>query len=130
MIGKDKIKNTMLDGRSAHRRRQTLAWDSQETKDRNSGKYVRDRSGAPYNTSRWHRLAKVFLEEHPLCEECKRKGILKAAQCVDHIDPWPICKDYFFERRNLQALCYQCNIDKGNKDKIRIQEWRRKTSSM
>ena len=87
----------MLDGSLTHKRRQTLAWDSQTTRDRNAGRYIRERSGAPYNTSRWHKLAKAFIEDHPLCEECKRKGIIKAAECVDHIDPWPICEEYFFE---------------------------------
>lgn len=122
----------MIDKRQVHTTMQrtsvtrtTLAWDSQRTTDRNNGRYVRERSGAPYNTARWHRLARVFIESHPLCEECKRKGIIKAAECVDHIDPWPICEDYFFDTRNLQALCNQCNIDKGNKDKKRIQEWRK-----
>ena len=130
MIEKDKVRNTMLDGSLTHQRRQTLAWDSQTTRARNAGRYIRERSGAPYNTSRWHKLAKAFIEDHPLCEECKRKGILKAAECVDHIDPWPICEDYFFDTRNLQALCNQCNIDKGNKDKKRIQEWRKSKTNM
>ena len=125
MIEKDKVRNTMLDGSLTHQRRQTLAWDSQTTRARNAGRYIRERSGAPYNTSRWHKLAKAFIEDHPLCEECKRKGILRAAECVDHIDPWPICEDYFFDRRNLQALCNKCNIEKGNRDKARISEWRR-----
>ena len=119
MIEKDNVLNTMLDKSLSHKRRQTLAWDSQTTRDRNAGRYIRERSGAPYNTSRWHKLAKAFIEDHPLCEECKRKGILKAAECVDHIDT-----------RNLQALCNQCNIDKGNKDKKRIQEWRKNKTNM
>lgn len=123
MIDKVKVHDTMQ--RTSTRRRQTLAWDSQRTRDRNEGKYVRERSGAPYNTNRWHRLAKAFIESHPLCEECKRKGIIRAAECVDHIDPWPICKDYFFDRRNLQALCNNCNNLKGQRDKLKIQEWRR-----
>lgn len=125
MIEKDKMRNTMLNSVLARKRRQTLAWDSARTRERNAGQYVRDRSGAPYNTSRWHQLAKAFLEEHPLCEECKRNGILKAAECVDHIDPWPICEDYFFDRRNLQALCNRCNNLKGQRDKQKIQEWKR-----
>ena len=119
----------MIDKRQVHttmqKRRVTLAWDSQRTADRNEGRYVRERSGAPYNTSRWHRLARAFLQDHPLCEECRRKGMIKAAECVDHIDPWPICEDYFFDTRNLQALCNQCNHDKGQRDKARIQEWKR-----
>ena len=121
MIDKNQVHDTMQ--RTSSRRRQTLAWDSEPTIERNKGKYVREKSGAPYYTNRWHRLAKAFIESHPLCEECKRKGILKPAECVDHIDPWPICKDYFFDPRNLQALCNHCNIEKGNRDKRRISEW-------
>ena len=83
-------------------------------------------SDAPYNTHRWHKLAKAFIERHPLCEECRRKGIVKAAECVDHIDPWPIGKDYFFDTRNLQALCNHCNNEKGNRDKRRIREWEKR----
>ena len=73
---------------------------------------------------------KVLRRAGYLCEECKRKGIIKAAECVDHIDPWPICEDYFFDTRNLQALCNKCNIEKGNKDKKRIQEWRKNKTNM
>jgi 5-methylcytosine-specific restriction protein A len=40
-----------------------------------------------YNSSRWRRLRKQFLHKHPLCEECKRKGIVNAATVVDHIKP-------------------------------------------
>ena len=98
-----------------------LPWDIPREQMKES--YDRKPSGAPYNTNRWHKLARTFIEAHPLCEECKRKGILKAADCVDHIDPWPICKDYFFDPRNLQALCNHCNIEKGNRDKRRISEW-------
>ena len=63
--------------------------------------------------------------EHPLCEECKRKGILRPSTCVDHIIPWPICADRFYDRSNLQALCEDCNNRKGQQDKRKIQEWRR-----
>lgn len=70
-------------------------------------------------------LSRAFRSSHPLCEECKRKGILKAATCVDHIEPWPICADRFFDTSNLQALCDECNTEKGNRDKKKIQEWKR-----
>ncbi len=125
MIEKKQVTTTMLDGRSA-RTRVTLPWDSERQREVNSGKYVREKSDAPYNTSRWHKLARAFLDSHPLCEECKRNGIVKAAQCVDHIDPWPICESYFFDKRNLQALCFNCNNLKGQRDKARIREWRQK----
>ena len=124
MIDKKQVSTTMLDGRKA-RTRTTLAWDSERQQDINNGRYVREKSAAPYHTARWTRLARTFLDSHPLCEECKRRGRIKAAECVDHIDPWPICEDYFFDTSNLQALCYKCNLEKGNRDKSRIAEWKR-----
>lgn len=126
MIDKSQVHTTMQTD-SIKRQRVTLAWDSEATRLRHEGKerYDRRPSGAPYNTYRWHKLAKAFIQDHPLCEECERNGVIKAAECVDHIDPWPICKDYFFDRRNLQALCNECNHLKGQRDKARIQEWKR-----
>lgn len=39
-----------------------------------------------YSTSRWKKLRKQFLQEHPLCVECKFKGAIKAVTVVDHIE--------------------------------------------
>ena len=85
----------------------------------------RVRSADPYHTSRWTKLSRAFRAEHPLCEMCKRNGIVKPATCVDHIEPWPICGDRFYDRSNLQALCDECNHLKGQQDKKRIQEYKR-----
>ena len=85
----------------------------------------RVRSADPYHTSRWTRLSRAFRAEHPLCAECQRHGIIKPATCVDHIEPWPICGDRFYDRSNLQALCDECNLLKGQQDKKRIQEYKR-----
>lgn len=83
-------------------------------------------SSALYHTWRWTQLSRVFRAEHPLCEECKRQGRLRPSTCVDHIEPWPICGEKrFFDRANLQALCEECNNTKGQRDKKKIQEWRK-----
>lgn len=105
--------------------RRTLAWDSQRTRDRNEGRYTRERSDDPYHTARWTRLSRAFRAQpaHCLCEECKRNGIIKEAEVVDHIVPWPVCKD-FFDESNLQGLCKECNNLKGQRDKSIIQQWR------
>ena len=102
-----------------------LPWDIKRTAERNDGKYTRERSADPYHTSRWTRLSRAFRAEHPLCAECNRKGIIRPATCVDHIVPWPICADRFYDRTNLQALCDECNHEKGQRDKKKIQEWKR-----
>jgi 5-methylcytosine-specific restriction protein A len=39
-----------------------------------------------YN-SRWRRESKKFLQLHPLCQECLKKGIATPATVVDHIVP-------------------------------------------
>ena len=100
-----------------------LPWDA--TEPMKGGKYVRVRSNQLYHTRKWTRLAKAFKQSHPLCEECAKNGIIRAAEVIDHIVPFPICKDYFFDVKNLQALCRKCNIAKGNRDKKVIEEWKR-----
>ena len=99
-----------------------LPWD---TSPKRGPGYDRVRSADPYHTSRWTKLSRAFRAEHPLCACCNGKGIIKAATCVDHIIPWPICGDRFFDRSNLQSLCDECNHLKGQQDKKKIQEWRK-----
>ncbi len=101
-----------------------LAWDSKERKEADGGGYQRERSNDLYHTFRWTRLSRAFRQSHPLCAECARNGRLKAAEVVDHITPFPVCRD-FFDESNLQSLCADCNIAKGNRDKVIISEWRR-----
>lgn len=101
-----------------------MAWDSKEHKKLEVGGYHRERSDDLYHTFRWTRLSRAFRQSHPLCAECARNGRLKAAEVVDHIVPYPVCRD-FFDEGNLQSLCSDCNIAKGNRDKVVIAEWRR-----
>ncbi len=101
-----------------------LAWESNERKDADCGGYQRKRSSDLYHTYRWTRLSRAFRQSHPLCAECARNGRLKEAEVVDHITPFPVCRD-FFDESNLQSLCADCNIAKGNRDKVIISEWRR-----
>ena len=101
-----------------------LAWDAQSRVNKRDGTYQRERSADPYHTYRWTRLSRAFRAEHPLCAECQRQGIVKAADVVDHIVPWPVCQD-FYDRSNLQSLCEDCNRAKGNRDKRIIAEWRK-----
>ena len=102
-----------------------LPWDTTPPRTKGGG-YTRVRSDDLYHTARWTRLSRAFRAEHPLCAECQRQGIIKPATCVDHVEPWPICGEQrFFDRSNLQSLCEDCNHAKGQRDKARIQEWKR-----
>jgi len=77
-----------------------------------------------YQTHRWKSLSRAWKLSHPLCEECRKQGIIRAAKVTDHIIPYPVCED-FFDMGNLQSLCEYHNILKGNRDKRLIQQWRR-----
>ena len=102
-----------------------LPWDHPSRREKNEG-YARERSADPYHTARWTRLSRAFRAEHPLCAECQRHGVIRPSTCVDHIEPWPICADRFYDRTNLQALCDECNHLKGQQDKKLIQEYKLK----
>jgi 5-methylcytosine-specific restriction protein A len=54
---------------------------------------------------RWRALRLVVLREQPLCVECLREGVTKAASEVDHIVPRHKRPDLAFVRANLQPLC-------------------------
>ena len=103
-----------------------LPWDTPRPKATPERKSERERSAAPYHTNRWTKLSRAFRAEHPLCAECYRKGVTRPATCVDHIEPWPICADRFYDRTNLQSLCEDCNNRKGQRDKKKIEAWKRK----
>lgn len=69
-----------------------------------------------YNTSRWKTLRKQFLREHPLCEECKKNGVAKAATVVDHIKPHQGDEELFWDQNNWQSLCKHCHDQKTVKE--------------
>lgn len=106
----------------------SLPWDSQSKmqldRQRESGAYIRQRSDDLYHTSRWTRLSRAWRKSHPLCEECRRKGLIVAGEVTDHIVPFPICQSYFFDEYNLQTLCAKCNEEKGQRDKEVIRKWK------
>ena len=68
-------------------------------------------------SNRWLKVSKLYRQEHPLCVMCEKKGILKLAECVDHIiavsgpdDP------LFYEPSNWQSLCHSCHSEKTAKE--------------
>ena len=61
-----------------------------------------------YKTARWQRLRKFQLMEHPLCKFCLQRGIVTAANVVDHVTPH---RDDWtdFITGELQSLCAPCH---------------------
>lgn len=64
---------------------------------------------------RWQKASKAHLRANPLCVECLRDGITKAAECVDHTIPHKGDYKLFWDRSNWQSLCIPCNSRKGDK---------------
>jgi 5-methylcytosine-specific restriction enzyme A len=53
----------------------------------------------------------IYLEEHPLCERCEKKGIIKPAFILHH-------KNWNQENRsrdNFEALCNDCHEIEHNR---------------
>lgn len=61
-----------------------------------------------YN-AQWRRLRQWWLNAHPLCEECKKHGILTSATLVDHIIPHHGDSNLLYDPANLQSLCTPCH---------------------
>ena len=101
-----------------------LPWDATDHVDKHDGGYHREASDPRYHTPRWIKLSKRWRIAHPLCERCRQAGKIVPAQCVDHIVPAPICED-FYDEKNLQSLCYECNMLKGIEDRKLIAAWRK-----
>ena len=67
-----------------------------------------------YNTRRWRKLRAAYLIEHPLCEICKKDGVLTPAIDVHHRDSFTNYDglqmlDKAFDSDNLVALCKKCH---------------------
>ena len=62
---------------------------------------------------RWRKLRAAFLAENPLCEECLKVGVYRAATEVDHIVPKR--DGGTDDASNLQGLCKPCHSRKTKK---------------
>lgn len=64
----------------------------------------------------WRKLRKIILERDSyLCQQCKRRGTVRAATEVDHIIPK--FKGGDDDHDNLEAICKQCHASKTAKEK-------------
>lgn len=65
-----------------------------------------------YGTKEWRALRDQVRVEEPLCRECLRAGRVTATEAIDHIVPHAGDRGKFFDRANLQGLCYQHHGEK------------------
>ena len=62
-------------------------------------------------SSRWRKVSKMFLREHPLCEceDCKKHHRLTTANVVHHILPHHGNYELFWDEDNWQAMSKKCH---------------------
>ena len=70
-----------------------------------------------YNSARWRALRLAKLRDNPLCEMCEKKGIVKPADDVHHIQSFMEVDDpdarrlLAFDFDNLMSLCDECHSE-------------------
>jgi 5-methylcytosine-specific restriction protein A len=57
----------------------------------------------------WRELRDAHLAEEPLCRDCRRRGIERQAQMVDHIQSIRQAPERRLDPSNLQSLCWPCH---------------------
>lgn len=66
--------------------------------------------------SAWRKARRRYLEAHPLCVACRKRGRYTRATDVDHIIPHRGNKKLFWDERNWQALCHRCHSVKTRQE--------------
>ena len=74
-----------------------------------------------YNTRQWQTLRALHIDQHPICEHCKAKGVIKQADHVDHKLSRTLCPDRELDGTNLQSLCIKCHAKKSSREQNRGQ---------
>ena len=96
--------------------------EHQKLTDRQYDKYGRDPASKKRYGRTWRKVRERFLSAHPLCEECRKRGMTTPAQEVHHI--LPLGRGGANHESNLMALCKRCHSAISAKDGDR---WHTKT---
>jgi len=70
-------------------------------------------------SSRWKKLREKKLSDSPVCEQCKKRGVIVPGREVDHIKPRSERPDLSLSIDNLQTLCKSCHSRKTAREKNR-----------
>jgi 5-methylcytosine-specific restriction protein A len=77
-----------------------------------------------YNSRAWKSLRNYKIQLDPLCEMCKKKGLLEAGKEIDHIIA---IKDNGakLNLQNLQTLCRSCHSSKSAREREQRKHFKR-----
>ena len=70
-------------------------------------KYQRDPDTRQRYGRAWRRIRTLYIQTHPLCEQCDKEGRLTPAEEVHHILPLAVGGTH--DENNLMALCKSCH---------------------
>jgi 5-methylcytosine-specific restriction endonuclease McrA len=62
-----------------------------------------------YASVRWRRFRRLYLFDHPMCEECLERGVIVPAVIVHHVKERLDRPDLAYEESNMRALCSPCH---------------------
>ena len=60
----------------------------------------------------WRKARRIYLQAHPLCEECMKNGRYVKATDIDHVIPHRGDMELFWDKSNWRALCHSCHSKK------------------
>ena len=72
------------------------------------GAVLRHERSKLYNTQRWKRWRRQWIEAHPLCALCEARGKITAATVCDHVEPHGGDPGRFWAGP-FQSLCKLCH---------------------
>jgi 5-methylcytosine-specific restriction protein A len=81
------------------------------SKRRNYDKVRGTRTERGYD-NRWLKASAQF-RKGKVCVMCEKKGIVKMAECTDHIIPHKGDMELFWDVKNWQPSCISCNSEKA-----------------
>ena len=62
-----------------------------------------------YSSKEWRGLRRSFISRNPLCRMCLDRGVVRAADVVDHIIERKDDDSLRLNSENLQSLCHRCH---------------------
>jgi 5-methylcytosine-specific restriction protein A len=79
----------------------------QKLVDAQYNRYQRDPATKQRYGKVWRHIRDRYIKAHPLCEECKKQGIITVAKEVHHI--LPLSRGGTHAESNLMSLCKSCH---------------------